>query len=131
MSPRTTDEIVQEYFNDLQLAFDSGKVHPVRLHLAEDVVLVTPHNRIETKAKVLKNFEEKLLPNVDKMIILKHYSDRGSACTIYEYVTKAPHIKIPTVAWHKVKDGVIYEIHIYFDTALWDKMLAGRQRKAG
>jgi len=128
---RTTEEIVKDYFKDLQQAFTSGKIHPIRLHLAEDIVITTPHTRIEGKANVLKNFEERLLPFVDKMNITKQYFDRSSACTIYDYVTKKPHITLPTVSWQKVKDGVIYEMHIFFDTAAWEKVISGKERKAG
>jgi hypothetical protein len=131
MSPRSTEEIVNDYFTTLQNAYASGKLNPNKLHLAEDIVVFTPNGRAEGKTLVLKAYEEMLIPNIQKLVIHKQFSDRSSVCTIYDYVTKSPHLTIPAAAWYKVKDGLIYEMHIFFDPALWEKAMSGKQRKAG
>lgn len=131
MSPRSTEEIVSDYFTTVQHAYDTGKLNPLKLHLADDIVVVTPSARAEGKTQVLKTFEETMIPTVEKIVIHKQFTDRSSACTIYDIITKNPHLTIPTVAWQKVRNGQIYEMHIFLDSALWGKALAGKQRKAG
>jgi hypothetical protein len=121
MSPRSPEEIVQDYYTSLQDACLVSRLNPAKLHFSDDIVLIGPNFRVEGKPFVIRSLEEQLIPRIEKLSIQRQFSDKNSVCTIFDCVTRGPQEKIPTVAWHKVKNGVIYEIQIFYDTAKWDK----------
>jgi hypothetical protein len=121
MSPRSPEEIVKDYYSCLQQACQTGVLNPAKLHFADDIIIVDPKKRYEGKPTVIKMYQDFLLPNVQRIVIQQQFTDKSSVCTIIDCITKNPHETISTVEWHKVKNGVIYEIHLFYDTEKWSK----------
>lgn len=128
MSPRSIEEIVADYHTCLQQACLTGKINQMKLHFADDIAIVGPHHKLDGRVQVISKLEESL-SHIEKISIVHQFFDRSSACTIADYVTKKPHERIPHVSWHKVKNGMIYEIHNFYDTEDWKKAIG--LRKAG
>jgi hypothetical protein len=129
MSPRSVEEIVADYFTCLTQGCDTGKLNLAKLHFAEDILVVGAHKRIEGRANVLKYMQEKLIPHLQKIVINHRVFDKQTECTIVDFITKEAHETVPAAILHKVKDGVIYEIHFFYDSAKWAKGIG--LRKAG
>lgn len=121
MAPRTVEEIVGDYFTVMQQACMTRKINPAKLHFSGDIVIVGPHKRTEGKTNVLKMYEQILVPNMHKIVIHHQFFDKSSSCTIFDVISMGPHETIPTAAWHKVKNGEIYEIQVFYDSAKWQK----------
>lgn len=119
MHPRTIEEIAKDYYIGLDQAFKVGKINPAKFHFADDIRIIGPMENIEGKSQVLKMFDEKFVPMVDKQIQHHQFCDRSSVCTILDCITKKPHVTIPAAEWLKIKNGVIYEIKLFYDSAKW------------
>ncbi len=116
---RTVEEIAKDYYIGLDQAFKVGKINPVKFHFADDIRIIGPMEQIEGKPQALKMLDEKFVPMVDKLIHNHQFYDRSSVCTLLDCVTKKPHITIPAAEWLKIKNGLIYEIHLFYDSAKW------------
>lgn len=116
---RTVEEIAKDYYISLEQAFKVGKINPVKFHFADDIRIMGPNELVEGKSQVLKMYDEKFVPMMDKFVHNHQFFDRSSVCTILDCITKKPHITIPTVEWLKIKNGLIYEIHLFYDSKKW------------
>ncbi|HSW87202.1 MAG TPA: nuclear transport factor 2 family protein [Rhabdochlamydiaceae bacterium] len=118
MMSRSVEEIVQDYYTDMQQAFKTGKLNLNKLHLAEDILFLRPDKRFEGKQNVEKMLQELFVPSIKRYQIVHQFHDKTSSCYVIDCITKKS-VTIPTVEWLKVKDGKIYEIHHFFDPTLW------------
>jgi hypothetical protein len=114
---RSVEEIVKDYYTDIQEAFKTGKLNLNKLHLSEDVMFLGPGERFEGKQAVEKMLLE-FIPRIKRYEFVHQFYDRSSACAIIDCVTKKS-ITIPSAEWIKVKEGKIYEVQIFFDPSLW------------
>lgn len=121
MSPRSVEEIVSDYYTAMQQACMTGKLSPAKLHFSGDIVIVDPNHRTEGRQEVLKMYEEKLLPNLERLVIHHQFFDKSSCCTIFDNITKMHREPVPTVAWIKVRNGEIYEVQVFYDSPKWHK----------
>jgi hypothetical protein len=117
MSPRSAEEIVADYYTGLEEAILTGKLNPHRMHFADDIIIHGAEGRIEGKAAAMKLLEEKLIPAFTKISIKHKFVDKSSVCTIVDCHAKHNHQIIPAADWHKVKNGVIYEMYVFSDSA--------------
>jgi len=127
---RTIEELVKDYYNEMQQAFKTGHINLNKLHFAENILVLGPNEKHEGKKNVEKMYNEMLLPYMTRFEILHHYFDHNSACTILDCVTKTPAGVVPTVEWMKFKDGKIYEIQLYYDGAKWKKVNEMKTRRS-
>lgn len=116
---RTTEGIVKDYHNALKAAFETGHLHAEKLHLSPDAVILMPGNRFEGRSAVVDALARNFIPKIKKLDMIHEYYDRSTHCAIYDLVGKKSSHTVPTVEWVKVKDGLIYEIQLFYDTAQW------------
>lgn len=114
MSPRSVEEIVADYYTGLQEAMLTGKLNPHRMHFADDIVIFGAE-RVEGKSAAMKLLEEKVIPAFTKISIQYKFVDKNSICTIVDCHTKHDHQIIPAADWHKVRNGMIYEMRVFAD----------------
>ena len=122
MMNRKIDEIVKDYYKDLTEAFKTGKLNLNKLHLAEDVLLLRPHEKFEGRQNVEKAMQDNLIPYFKRFELVHQFYDSTMACSIIDCVTKAS-ATIPTAEWLKIRDGKIFEIHQFFDSTAWSRAM--------
>jgi hypothetical protein len=121
MSPRSIEEIVADFYTCIQQACQTGTLNPAKLHFSDDIVFEGPNGRVEGKSQVLKMIQE-VVSNLSKISIQRQFFDKGASCTIFEAAIKNPHALIPAAEWLNVKNGVIYEIRAFYDSAKWQRL---------
>ncbi len=132
MSPRSIEEIVADYYASLEAAFLTGKLNHAKLHFADDIVIMEPKERIEGKAQAIKMLEEKVVPFFSTISMQRQFADKGALCSIFDlhakHQPKHNHPIVSVTHWHKVRNGMIYEMQAIYDTAQWKEAVKASER---
>lgn len=116
-----TQEVISDYYTELQKAFRIKKLDFNKLHLDEQVRIIGPNESFEGFQNVKEMFF-KFIAIVDKFNIKKQYFDEDSSCTVLDCVTSTPAGTVLTTELINIKEGRIVEIYIIYDTAAWAKI---------
>ena len=86
---------------------------PDAIPLSEDFVHTSPFGRVEGKQKYLEWVKPLAAKNVADLKVLRTVGGDDEACVIFDMRT--PSGMIPCCDWVRVKDGLIQEIHSFYD----------------
>ena len=118
-----TNEIITDYYTELQKAFRTKQLDFSKLHLADNIRVIGPNESFEGKA-VVEAMYAQFIQIMTRFDIKHQYIDQDSACTILDCVTSTPAGSVLTAEWLLVKEGRIVEIYPIYDSAAWAKVNA-------